>query len=193
MCMTRKGSTGELPIKRPELANEMYIEACLERHLRPDPITAYTARNELKLGHYGVGDKRAPALTASLQHVSPARVELSNNRLTDEPMAKVVSMLDKDSIKSLVLSMNSIGSGSAEAIASLLYSRTSLTRLDLVKCGLMDRHISEICKALPFCTSIESLDLSHNAICSSGAGTLASVLDRLLSLKSLDLSWNRIQ
>ncbi|CAM9676067.1 unnamed protein product [Scytosiphon promiscuus] len=176
--------------KRQAMAREVFIVACLELGLHPDLSQVRWNLGTIDLSHFGLGDRLAEALAASLKHSPPESLCLRDNRMTDSPLRVIISALDVDSLVKLDLSENRVGPGAMKTLCSFEGFKAEDT-LVLRATNLGDAEVAPLCETLGGNDMLLSLNLSRNNLRSAGASSLAKMLSSpSCGLQELDISWN---
>ena len=125
---------------------------------------------------------------------------IANDLQSPEKRESVIQMLQLQSLRTLDMSFNS-GKESAhytrdianaEAIAKILPFCSSLEKLNLFSTGLEDEGLKLIAAALPNCHFLQHIILAGNFLQDEGALELAAVIPLCPALTKLDLSSNQI-
>uniref|UniRef100_A0A2K5HKD1 Tonsoku-like protein n=1 Tax=Colobus angolensis palliatus TaxID=336983 RepID=A0A2K5HKD1_COLAP len=159
-------------------------------------LKLHTALRELRLAGNRLGDKCVAELVAALGTMpSLALLDLSSNHLGPEGLRQLAMGLPGQatlqSLEELDLSMNPLGDGCGQALASLLRTCPLLSTLRLQACGFgpsfFPSHQTALGSAFQDAEHLKTLSLSYNAL---GAPSLARTLQSLpaRTLLHLELS-----
>ncbi|XP_030660311.1 tonsoku-like protein isoform X2 [Nomascus leucogenys] len=159
-------------------------------------LKLHTALRELRLAGNRLGDKCVAELVAALGTMpSLALLDLSSNHLGPEGLRQLAMGLPGQatlqSLEELDLSMNPLGDGCGQSLASLLHACPLLSTLRLQACGFgpsfFPSHQTALGSAFQDAEHLKTLSLSYNAL---GAPALARTLQRLpaRTLLHLELS-----
>ncbi|TMW68110.1 hypothetical protein Poli38472_007782 [Pythium oligandrum] len=212
-----------LPTRKPTTFSSIastLIQAVHEKHtnhedLVPTADGKYSAKKHhlaLHLQHFGLGDRKLDALSTSLQHFQSIHaLDLSNNRLTDASIIKLLESLEVAStvrpvtpgskrtrlgndLRVLNLSQNTIGVAGCAQIARFLGICTSLTRLDLSHSSINGvEGIGPLTAAIESHRTLQVLNLSYNNIgyiCATLVGDM--LMQPSCAVTELNISWNKI-
>ena len=91
-------------------------------------------------------------------------VNLSNQKLNDEDLAAILTVMREGKVKSLQLSNNNLGDAAAKGIAEALETNTSLTQLTLHNNSIGSDGGFAFAKALAYNETLVSLYLSANKL-----------------------------
>ncbi|XP_008068198.1 tonsoku-like protein [Carlito syrichta] len=148
-------------------------------------LKLHTALRELRLSGNRLGDGCAAELLAALGTMpSLALLDLSSNHLGPEGLHQLATGLPGQAtlqnLEELDLSMNPLGDGCGQALASLLHACPLLSTLRLQACGFGPSfflsHQTALGSAFQDAACLKTLSLSYNAL---GAPTLARALQNL--------------
>nr|XP_045255329.1 tonsoku-like protein isoform X3 [Macaca fascicularis] len=148
-------------------------------------LKLHTALRELRLAGNRLGDKCVAELVAALGTMpSLALLDLSSNHLGPEGLRQLAMGLPGQatlqSLEELDLSMNPLGDGCGQALASLLRTCPLLSTLRLQACGFgpsfFPSHQTALGSAFQDAEHLKTLCLSYNAL---GAPSLARTLQSL--------------
>ncbi|XP_060681663.1 tonsoku-like protein isoform X2 [Hemiscyllium ocellatum] len=152
-----------------------------KEHLSPilRALKLQTPTRQLCLSANRLGDDAMGELLACLVTMPNLRVlDLSSNQITHQGLSALcqASSLSRDtpfqSLEELNLSLNPLGDGCSQAIASLLRSCPLLSTLKLQACGLTARFLQNyrllLAEALKGAGHLKTVCLSHNALGSVG-------------------------
>lgn len=159
-------------------------------------LKLHTALRELRLAGNRLGDACATELLATLGTMpNLVLLDLSSNHLGQEGLRQLVEgssgQAALQNLEELDLSMNPLGDGCGQALASLLRACPMLSTLRLQACGFSSSfflsHQAALGGAFQDAVHLKTLSLSYNLL---GAPALARVLQTLpaCTLKRLDLS-----
>ncbi|PNI88698.1 TONSL isoform 2 [Pan troglodytes] len=148
-------------------------------------LKLHTALRELRLAGNRLGDKCVAELVAALGTMpSLALLDLSSNHLGPEGLRQLAMGLPGQatlqSLEELDLSMNPLGDGCGQSLASLLRACPLLSTLRLQACGFgpsfFPSHQTALGSAFQDAEHLKTLSLSYNAL---GAPALARTLQSL--------------
>ncbi|XP_030644250.1 tonsoku-like protein [Chanos chanos] len=134
---------------------------------------------ELRLSGNRLHDDLLPELLAAATTMPRLRLlDISANRITGEGLKKAADSLEGRSqpafpcLEELNMSMNPLGDGWSQALASVLSSCPLLAALSLQACGITARFLQQhrllLASALTGTGHLRSVNLSHNALGSTG-------------------------
>lgn len=176
-------------------ARHAYIQGCRDLGLAPEPflIRSMEGGPVLKLGYYGLGDKRARALAKGLEKLPHVEVaDLRDNRLGGVACAALVrSLREQPNLVQVDIAQNQCTRETAEEIRVLVASSTSLRSLRIAKMGIDDRNVDQIVPSLKQTSSLEILSIDHNNIGPAGGQTLGHAFGRNESLRRVNMCYNR--
>ena len=126
--------------------------------------------------------------TALAKNTNIEYLNLSNCRLKEAEIVAIGCELQKiHTLKILDMTSNQVINEAAGVIANVIYSNATMKKITLSNCNLRKPHDEKIFQALKETTSLEDIDLSHNAISSSKCHDLQDVLKETCSVKFLYL------
>ena len=117
---------------------------------------------------------------------------IDSRNIGDNGAADIAKNVRGDSLHSLKLCCNFIGSAGAKALANALKKCKGLSSLDLSSNMIGWNGVKALGDALSVCTSLTSLNLSGNSINDSGAVAIANGLKKLSLLELINISNNSI-
>lgn len=134
---------------------------------------------ELRISANRLNDELLPEMMAAAATMPRLRVlDISANQITGEGLRKASDAFETRSqaafpcLEELNLSMNPLGDGWTQALASLLSSCPLLSSLSLQACGLSARFLQQhrllLANAMASTGNMRSVCLSHNALGSTG-------------------------
>lgn len=191
---------------RPPTARADFLAACrnLELHDPESTIIRRERSSKLQLAHYGLGPKRASALSAALERLPELEVlDMSDCRLNDEAVLRTLESLgrrscgscDNSGLVDLRMSRSTLRPRSA-CISMGCYVALSktLTSLCLSHCKLGDREVCAMAEGgLSDSGSLITLDLSSNTIGLKGGIALGIIVSKVKTLRTLKLSYNLLR
>ncbi|CAH6791092.1 tonsoku-like protein [Phodopus roborovskii] len=148
-------------------------------------LKLHTNLRELRLAGNRLGDVCAPELLATLGTMpNLVLLDLSSNHLSKEGLRQLVEgssgQAALQNLEELDLSMNPLGDGCGQALASLLRACPMLSTLHLQACGFspsfFQSHQAALGSAFQDVEHLKTLSLSYNTL---GAPALARVLQSL--------------
>ncbi|XP_039993860.1 tonsoku-like protein [Xiphias gladius] len=153
---------------------------------------------ELRISGNRLHDSLLPELVATAITMPRLRLlDVSANHITEEGLKKAVNALMGQShpafpcLEELNLSMNPLGDSVSESLSCLLSCCPLMAKLSLQACGLTARFLQQhrllLASALTGTGHLKSVDLSHNALGSTGFELVLKTLP-LHCLTHLDLS-----
>ncbi|XP_068094261.1 tonsoku-like protein [Hyperolius riggenbachi] len=153
---------------------------------------------QLDLSGNLVGDTDIEELVALLGTVpNLTHLNLSGNRLTHEGVRKLVPVAGTEGgkpfekLEELDLSLNPLGDGLTQPLASLLHHCPVLSTLNLRACQLSAKFLQQyrllLADAFRGAVHLKNLYLSHNALCSTGVELILKTLPHD-TISRLDLS-----
>jgi NLR family CARD domain-containing protein 3 len=172
-----------------------YLKKIDERQLLPLPMGIIKRKgnpNDISLGMYSMGDNYAEAFSECIQSLSPERLQLNDNRLSDQGVSKILNKLPITQLIEINLSNNKINQDNLFQLDSIITSKACILQiLKLENLNLKDQGCKAICKSLKKNTTLVELDLAKNRI--EGNKTLSSFISTTSTLQKLDLHWNNIR
>ena len=125
----------------------------------------------------------------SLEHLnlSSCRFQIEHVKIIFEALKQVVTF------KAIVLSENNLTQEVCDILASVITCNTSLQRIELSNCNMLEVGIITLTKALKNVKDLQSLDLSNNVITDEVAGNVATVIEKFDSIKELRLQNSKLQ
>jgi len=97
-----------------------------------------------------------------------------------------------DKLNIMHVSGKNIGDSGASIISAMLYSDTTVVRLDISHNKISDNGVAAICECLKNNNTLQVLDISYNDITDVGIKKITKIFKFNFSLKKLYLSCNRI-
>lgn len=166
-----------------KIAHINYLKACESAGSRPDTriISLFVSESvpNLYLEHRPIPEEAAVALSKTLPaHDETETLSLSNSSLNDAALKHIAEVLEKLSVKSLVLSHNKITGTGAKDLARGISSSASLTELDLSHNEIDDGGVAAIAEAIGAKPAVTSVNLSNNKI---GAAGVQAFVDAISS------------
>ncbi|XP_070604519.1 tonsoku-like protein isoform X2 [Erythrolamprus reginae] len=187
-------AVGEFPLlgkllERQDSSSSFSVSgtALRQHHLRPllRALKLQASLRQLCLSGTGLGDDSAEELQATLGTIPGLkRLDLSGNRLGPDGLQKLTTGLSGSlafqNLEELDLSLNPLGEGSSQPLASLVQACPVLSSLRLQACGLGATFLEPPshlpANALKGAVHLKRLTLSHNALGSRGLGLLLKCL-----------------
>ena len=117
-------------------------------------------------------------------------VNLVGNKLSDEGIAVLATVLSDDQLLDLNIAHNGIAD--TAAIVSILRGARNLRELCLGGNAIGDDGAIEIANALGYHPNIRKIDLSYNNITDKGTEALSELFRQNMSIRSIDLAGNSI-
>uniref|UniRef100_A0A670J461 Tonsoku-like protein n=1 Tax=Podarcis muralis TaxID=64176 RepID=A0A670J461_PODMU len=163
-------------------------------HLTPllRALKLQTSIRRLCLPGAGLGDDSAEELLATVATIPGLEaLDLSANRLGPQGLRKLTAGLPGSNLEELDLSLNPLGDGSTQPLASLVQACPVLSTLRLQACGFTTAFLQHyrllLASALKGAVHLRRLTVSHNAL---GSSALELLLKSLPSenLTHLDIS-----
>lgn len=172
-----------------------YLHKIDEKKLAPIPMGVFKRKGNIKevdIGMYSIGNRYAEALSEGISMLSPTKVQVNDNRLTDQGVSNILSSLSVENLLDLNLSNNKVSIENLKTLGKFIASRFSVLKiLKLEGLNLRDLGCRIICKALKKNQSLLELNLAKNSI--EGNKTLKSYISKTATLQKLDLHWNLIR
>jgi Ran GTPase-activating protein (RanGAP) involved in mRNA processing and transport len=165
----------------------------LRMALRNTPRLQTLVLKACTLGSAGLAE-----LAPALYHNTSIKVlDISENRLGDMKSARLLRYILRrnKTITTLNLSRNRFGfiPGAVECIADGLGSNSTLLKIDLSVCFLVDDDVSTLAQTLGSRnTTLQKLKIESNFISSTGVGVLLETMEQSCHITDLDLHANRI-
>ena len=120
------------------------------------------------------------------------RLKMSNHKLSDQFVEKVISAVSKNSfIHEVDLSKNRFGVDGLAAIMASLKTNTTLVSLDISDNNVGHSGAQQIAEALSVNTVLKKLKVSRSELRDDGAIAIVKCLGSTI-LEELDLSWNSV-
>ena len=172
-----------------------YLHKIDEKKLPPIPMGIIKRKgnvNDIDLSMYSMGDSYAEALSEGIGMLSPVRLQLNDNRLSETGVSKILSKLSIIQLLELNLSNNKLSIDNLYQLDSLITEKSCILQiLKLEGLNLRDKGCKIVCKALKKNKTLIDLNLAKNNI--EGNKTLSSYISSTNSLQKLDLHWNLIR
>lgn len=169
----------------------LYLNKLEEKHLTPVPMGLIRRKgptNQLDISNFSMGDDYAEALSEGITNINLTKINLKNNRLSDEGGTKIVMKLNPQNIIELDMSQNFVNINCIATICRLFqYESSQLQVLKLDENGLNDKPIVLMCSVLSNADKLRELSLGKNKIGELGAKAIAQYLRYSHSLQRLDL------
>ena len=139
----------------------------------------------LNLSDNKISDQAAQELSVALaKNTSIEYLNLSNCKMKETEIVAIGSELQKiQTLRILDIASNEIINDAAVVIRNVIYSNTTMKKVNLSNCNLKKPHYKNILQALKETTSLEEIDLSYNAISSSKCCDLQDELKGSCSVK----------
>ena len=182
--------------KIPSTPRTAYIRQCKLEKIIPEPTICRTEQSStFSRAYFGLGNKKTRAAIKYLSELPSAVkiVNLKDNRLDDENLAKVIKALQKNNkVEQIILAGNKVGNKSADAMADLLsLPNMRLEFLDMSHCDVGDNAAKLIGTAIGKTKApLQVLHLEHNNIRESGAAVLGKAFSKHKTLEKIYLQWN---
>ena len=188
-----------------------YIDNCLREKKIPRAglLVRKKLSHELSMKNQGIGDKIAMLVAESLTDAPMIHsLNISGNRLTDKGMIPILdAVLTLPNLTELDLSQNKMGTGTSQALASYLQSKSCpLIKLAMSDFDIDDGECELFVAALKNNSTLIELDMSNNLLGSSeqlnvvmpdlvtGGEALAELLSLpACKLEVLKIAWNMIR
>ena len=172
-----------------------YLNKIDEKKLTPIPMGVFKRKGnirELDIGMYSIGNRYAEALSEGIQLLTLTKVQLNDNRLTEDGIKNILASLSVENLMDLNISNNKASVDNLKTLAGFVASRFSVLKiLKLEGMNLKDQGCAIICKALKKNQTLLELNLAKNSI--EGNKTLCSYISQTQTLQKLDLHWNLIR
>eukprot|EP01029_Cantina_marsupialis_P013887 TRINITY_DN307_c2_g4_i5.p1 TRINITY_DN307_c2_g4~~TRINITY_DN307_c2_g4_i5.p1 ORF type:complete len:1353 (+),score=428.01 TRINITY_DN307_c2_g4_i5:100-4158(+) len=196
----KRYSTSSTASEGPLTPRKAYINQCKKLSIVPEPlapiISASSGATEMDLHGYGLGDKLADALGQGMGATPIIKsVNLSENRLSDQGMATLLTNLQHKKLEVLDLSNNGAVFQSVRVIGVLLTEKDCrLRKLVLDNNSLSDRGTKLLCEGLKKNQTLRELRIERNNIGVGGAKAIADFLSSPdCRLRVLSIAWNQIR
>ena len=172
-----------------------YLQKIDEKKLAPIPMGMVKRKGDatdVDLSMYSMGDSYAEALSEGINILSPVKLQLNDNRLTEHGVAKILEKLSYNQLIDLNLSNNKVNRDNLLQLDGILTNKTCILQiLKLEGLNLKDSGCGLVCKALKRNHTLLELNLAKNNI--EGNKTLSSYIVNTNTLQKLDLHWNIIR
>ena len=172
-----------------------YLQKINEKKLSPIPMGMVKHRGDaadFDLGMYSMGDRYAEALSEGINLLSPVKLQLNDNRLSELGVAKILTKLTYNQLIDLNLSNNKVSIDNLLQLEGILANKACILQvLKLEGLNLKDTGCAIVCKALKKNHTLLELNLAKNHI--EGNKTLSSYIEHTSTLQKLDLHWNAIR
>lgn len=143
---------------------------------------------------YRMGDSYIAALSNGLSHIPLQKINVNNNRISDNGAKTLLEGLHPDFILEIDLSNNLVGLHCILQLCSMVtHPDATLCILKLEGNRLGDTLAKALCEALLENTSLIELNLARNSISEIGSLAISKVIEVSDSLLKLDLHWNKIR
>ena len=166
-----------------------YLQKIDEKKLSPMPMGMIKRKGnitDVEIGMYSMGDSYAEALSEGMNLLSPVKLQLNDNRLTDQGISKILTNLSYNNLIELNLSNNKINQDNLYQLDMILTSKSCILQvLKLEGLNLKDIGCKIVCRSLKKNRSLIELSLAKNHI--EGNKTLSSFISQTYSLQKLDL------
>lgn len=164
-----------------KIAHLNYLKSVEATGNRPDTrlITLFTSESvtDLHLDHRPIPEEAAVALAKTLPaHDETETLSLVNTGLDDNSLKQLAEVLEKLSVKSLILSNNKITSVGAEELAKGIAANVSLTEINLEKNEIDDRGVAALAANIASKPALTALNLNGNRIGLNGVKALVEHL-----------------
>jgi len=164
-----------------KIAHINYLKACEGSGSRPDTriISLFVSESvpNLYLEHRPIPEEGAVALAKTLPaHDETETLSLSNSSLSDAALKHVSEVLEKLSVKSIVLSQNKISGSGAADLAKGISQSASLTEINLSNNEIDDAGASALAAVIAGKPALSSLNLNTNKIGTAGVSALADAV-----------------
>ena len=184
--------------KLEDSPNVAYLEEIKKQKLQPKPfgiIKRNGPEESIDLHLYSIGDSYASAFSYGLKHCRDLKsINLKSNRLTERGSKTILQNLEGQSIKSIILAENKIGTKSTEYVISMLENpKSSLKYLNLENTGIGDNSVIKLIDVLSENTTLKKLNLARNNLSDKCSRSLKELLKFNSTLRKLDLHWNTIR
>lgn len=172
-----------------------YLHKIDEKKLTPIPMGVFKRKGnirEVDISMYSIGNRYAEALSEGIHMLSPVKLQINDNRLSEEGIETIITSLNPEELIDLNISNNKVSPDNLILLSKFVSSRQSVLKiLKLEGLNLRDSGCSVICKALKRSKTILELDLAKNSI--EGNKTLNSFILQTNTLQKLDLHWNLVR
>ena len=174
-----------------------YIKRCKNEKLLTEPtIVRSKFSYAYNRSHFGLGSDKINAQLAHLSKLPDGieEVDLSDNRLDDETIAKVVDAIRRNPmVRVLRLRRNRVGRKAVQALSELFQSQaTMIDDLDLSSTQMEDEDAARLFEAMGSgADSIVRLNVSENALGTQSAKALGRLFEKTKNLSELNLSNNK--
>jgi hypothetical protein len=197
-------------------ARGKFLARCAAEELAPHPAMIRKFKSkELNLQGMSLGDGLGLCLAEALPCIPHLQaLDLSCNRMTGLSIGKALNAVElKDTVCSINLSDNSLGSKGMSALTSFLANTSCLETLELERTRSGDAEAKLLCDGLCLNKTVTFLNVANNLFAETSGHCFAKMLRRLPStedsrqledgsmriissvcvLTNLDLSWNQIR
>ena len=209
----RQGQQWELPLKprAGETPGDMYVRTCELEGMPPTPqVREQLNRAKWKFTNMALGPEGVSSLVCVTQAAQQlTHLDLSNSMADDLPCAMLVSQLDLQRVplETLLLGSNFLGIETCHALGfalarpvkphSLLSSTSThlsmtLQTLDLSDNALGNDGVGVLMRSLSGNTTLKQLRLVRTGLTRSFTNHFAAAFRENRSLEHLDLSWNSV-
>lgn len=180
-----------------KIAHINYLKACEASGNRPDTrlISLFVSESvpNLYLDHRPIPEEGAVALAKTLPaHDETEVLSLNNSSLTDAAVKHIGEVLEKLSVKNLILSNNKIGAAGAADIAKGISQNATLTELNLENNEIDDAGVAALASAIVSKPAITALNLSGNKVGAAGVKSLVEALSSDHSFPVVNLAKNNL-
>lgn len=180
-----------------KIAHINYLKACEASGNRPDTrlISLFVSESvpNLYLDHRPIPEEGAVALAKTLPaHDETEVLSLNNSSLADAAVRHIGEVLEKLSVKNLILSNNKIGAAGAADIAKGISQNATLTEINLENNEIDDAGVAALASAIASKPAITALNLSGNKVGAAGVKSLVEALSSDHSFPVVNLAKNNL-
>ena len=165
-----------------------YLAKLQEKHLMPAPMGIVKHRGkvtDIEIGMFAMGDNYAEAFSEGISHMNIKKLNLNDNRLTENGAKRILEKLAPGSLVEFDISNNKLDKNNFEQINSIINTRQSILKiLRLEDLQMKDKNRAVVCKALKRSPCILEVNLAKNGL--EGNKSLAKFISRTSSLQKLD-------
>eukprot|EP00942_MAST-04A_sp_MAST-4A-sp1_P011963 g11963.t1 len=181
---------------KPATPRTAYIRQCKLEKIIPEPTICRSEQTKtFSRAFFGLGNEKTRAALKYLSELpsTVTTVNLRDNRLNDETLAKVIQALSNNKkLETIILSGNKFGLKSADAMADYLTNaKSSLEHLDISHCNIGDNASKLLATGIQKTKApLARLHLEHNQIREDGAQALGRAFAKHRTLEKVYLQWN---